>query len=108
MEFDKMKAQVKNVALETTRMDNEDYFEAVIGHARLEEVIHVLENIFGVPAWPSDKKPLKDTGKLIKSAGGLREGQTLYFLDNKSGCPVFAMLWPWRDGERITIKIGKT
>ena len=107
MEFDKIKAEVKNVELETTRMDNENYFEAVISHARLEGVVRVLEGIFEAPAWPSDKKLSKDTEKLIKSIGGLRKGQTLYFLNNKSECSAFAMLWPWQDGERITIKMGK-
>ena len=107
MEFDKIKAEVKKMEMETTRIDNDDYFEAVIGHARLEEVIHVLESIFGVPAWPSDKKLLKDVKELINSVGGLRKGQTLYFLNNEGECSAFAMLWPWQDGERITIKMSK-
>jgi len=107
MEFDKIKAEVKKVEPETTRMDNENYFEAVIGHARLEGMVRVLEGIFGTPAWPSDKKLSKDTEKLIKSVGGLRKGQTLYFLNNRSECSAFAMLWPWQDGERITIKMSK-
>ena len=106
MEFDKIKAEVKKVELDTTRMDNECYFEAVIGHTRLEGIVRVLEGIFGAPAWPSDKKLLKDTEKLVKNLGGLRKGQTLYFL-SKEGFSAFAMLWPWQDGERITIKISK-
>lgn len=107
MEFDKIKAEVRKMELDMTRMDNENYFEAVIGHARLEGVVRVLEGIFGVPILPSDKKLLKDAKKLIKSAGGLRKGQTLYFLNNESECSAFAMLWPWQDGERTTIKISK-
>ena len=107
MEFDKIKTEVKKIALETTRIDNENYFEAVIGRARLEEMVRALEDIFGAPAWPSDKKLSKDIEKLIKTAGGLRKGQTLYFLSNGGGCSTFAMLWPWQDGERITIKIAK-
>lgn len=106
MEFDKIKAEVKKVKPEMTRMDNESYFEVVIGNARLEGVVRVLENIFGAPAWPSGRKLMKDTEKLIKNMGGLRKGQTLYLL-NKEGYSAFAMLWPWQDGERITIKIAK-
>ncbi len=107
MGFEEIKAQVKKVELETTRMDNENYFEAVIGHARLEVMVRVLEGIFGAPVWPSDKKLSKDTEKLMKSVGGLRKGQTLYFLNNNSECSAFAMLWPWQDGEKITIKMSK-
>ena len=106
MEFDKIKAEVKKMEPETTRMDSENYFEAVIGHACLEGMVRVLEGIFGVPAWPSGNKLSKDIEKLIKNVGGLRKGQTLYFL-NKEGCSAFAMLWPWQDGERITIKMSK-
>jgi hypothetical protein len=105
MEFDKIKAEIKKVEPDTTRMDNENYFEAVIGTARLEGMVSVLEGIFGAPAWPSDKKLSQDTEELITSVGGLRKGQTLYCL-NKEGCSAFAMLWPWQDGEKITIKMS--
>jgi len=107
MEFDRIKAEVKKVELDTTRMDNDDYFEAVMMKGRLEGMVRVLEDIFGSSAWPSKKRLLKNTQKLIKSVGGLRKGQTLYLLNNGGGCSAFAMLWPWRDGERITIKISK-
>ncbi len=107
MEFDKIKAEVKKMEPDTTRMDSENYFEAVIGHARLEGVVRVLEGIFGAPVWPSDKKLSKDMQTLIKSVGGLRKGQTLYFLNNRNECSAFAMLWPWQNGERITIKMSK-
>ncbi len=106
MEFDNIKADVKKLAIETTRMDNGEYFEAVIGRACLEGMVRALEGIFGAPVWPSDNKLSKDTQALIKSVGGLRKGQTLYFL-SKEGSSVFAMLWPWQDGERITIKMSK-
>ena len=92
--------------LETTRMDSEDYFEAVIGKERLEGMVRVLESIFGIPAWPSGKKLLKDTEKLVKNVGGLRAGQTLYLLHGEE-CSAFVMLWPWQGGERITIKMSK-
>lgn len=106
MEFNKIKAEVKKIEMDIMRIDNDTYFEAVVGHTRLEDIIRVLESIFGAPAWPSTNKLLKDIERLIKNVGGLREGQTLYFL-NKDGYSAFAMLWPWQDGERITIKIAK-
>ena len=107
MEFDRIKAEIKKTGPEIMRMDNENYFEAVMSRARLEGMVRVLEGIFGAPAWPSDNKLSKDTEKLIKSVGGLRKGQTLYMLNNGSEASAFAMLWPWQDGERITIKMSK-
>ncbi len=106
MKFDSIKAEIKKLALETTRIDNGEYFEAVIRSACLEEMVRALESIFGTPVWPSDDKLPKDAQALIRSVGGLRKGQTLYFLNNE-GSSAFAMLWPWQDGERITIKISK-
>ena len=107
MEFDDIKARIRNTGPDTTRTDSDDYFEAVIDQARIEEVARVLESIFGAPAWPSDKKLSKDTQILIKSVGGLRGGQTLYVLSNGGGCSAFAMLWPWQNGEKVTLKISK-
>jgi len=106
LEFDKIKAEVKKIEQEMTRIDNDNYFEAVIADVRLEGLVAVLEGIFGAPVWPSDRKLPKDTEKLIKDAGGLKKGQTLYLLNNESGCSAFAMLWPWQNGERITVKIS--
>ena len=96
MEFDKIKAQVKKLGVDITRMDNENYFEVVICRARLEEMVSVLEGIFGAPVRQSDNKIPKDAENLIKKAGGLRKGQTLYLLNDKSKYSAFAMLWPWR------------
>ncbi|MDP3730029.1 MAG: hypothetical protein Q8R14_00700 [Candidatus Omnitrophota bacterium] len=107
MEFDEIKARIRKTEPDMMRMDSENYFEAVIGHARLEEAVCALEGVFGAPAWPSDKKLSRDTERLIKNIGGLRKGQTLYILNDGSGCSVFAMLWPWQDGQRVTIKMSK-
>lgn len=106
MEFNKLKTELKNIELDTTRMDNENYFEVVIKKERLNEIIPIVERILGPTAWPSCSKLSKDTEKLIKNFGGLRKGQMLYLLC-KDGFSIFAMLWPWQDNERVTIKIAK-
>lgn len=105
MEFDKLKTEIKNVGFDMTRSDNEYYFEAVIKKARLEELARVLESNFGPPAWPSRLKLSKEAGNALKNFGGIRNGQTLYF-SNNGAHQIFAMLWPWQDNERVTIKMG--
>lgn len=107
MEFDAIKEAVRKVGMDTMRVDNKEYFEAVVVRANLDALVRALEDAYGVPAWPSHNKLSKDVEKLIKNVGGLRKGQTLYFSD-KDGSTSFAMLWPWQDGERITIKISKS
>ncbi len=107
MEFDSIKAQILKTEPDTVRTDSEDYFEAVVGKARLEEVVRVLGGVFGPPVWPSNQKPSKETERLVRGVGGLRKGQMLYFLNNKSGLSAYAMLWPWQDGEKTTLKMSK-
>lgn len=106
MEFDKIKAEVKSADLETTREDKEDYFEAVLKTGAISALAKILESIFGPPAWPSREKLSKEADKIIKNFGGIRKGQTLY-LACQDGVTVFAMLWPWQDGERVTIKMAR-
>ena len=106
MEFDKIKAEVKNIGLDTPRADNDDYFEAIVKKDSIDKAMQVLEGLLGKAVWPSPNKVPKDAEKIVKNFGGLRKGQTLFFL-SENGVSLFAMLWPWQDGERITIKMGK-
>jgi hypothetical protein len=106
MDFGKIRDHIKNFKLDISRADNDVYFEVVIRKEVLAEVIGALEDFFGTAAWPSGSRLSVDAEKIIKNFGGIREGQTLFFAD-KGGVRMFAMLWPWQDGERITIKIGK-
>lgn len=106
MEFSEIKSEVKNAGLDNTRADNEDYFEAVVKKDSIDKVVQALEGKLGKAVWPSKERLSKEADKLVRNFGGLRKGQTLFFL-NKDGISLFAMLWPWQDGERITVKLGK-
>lgn len=106
MEFNKIKAELKSRELDVTRIDNENYFEVVIKKTCLDEIVPMLEGILGPAACSSRNKLSKEIEKLIKNFGGLRKGQTLYCLV-KEGVSIFAMLWPWQDGERVTVKVAR-
>ncbi|MDP3790892.1 MAG: hypothetical protein Q8R38_02485 [Candidatus Omnitrophota bacterium] len=106
MDFVSMKTQIKNAGLDNIRTDNDDYLEAVIKRESIDNIIQALESVFGKPAWPSKDKLSSPVQKLVNDYGGLRKGQTLFSI-NGDGVLVFAMLWPWQDGERITLKMGK-
>lgn len=105
-DFEKMKSEVKKVALETIRIDNEAYFEAVVNKQSLSEAVCVLEKMFAQKAGPGVCNVPKDIEKVIKCFGGLRQGQSLY-LSSEEKPSAFAMLWPWQDGERVTLKMAK-
>ncbi|MEI6631062.1 MAG: hypothetical protein WCL25_00400 [bacterium] len=102
MKFEQLRKTVKEVGFETSRADNENYLEIVIVKDKLSELILRLDNLFGPPQNQSSPQ----AQKAIKEFGGIIKGQTLYFWHEDSSF-IFAMLWPWQDGEHITIKMAK-
>lgn len=106
MDFNELKTQIKNAGANTVRTDNDDYMEVVVKKDNLVKVIAVLESLLGKAVWPSKDKLVKEAQKMVDNLGGLRKGQTLFFSD-KDGLALFAMLWPWQDGEKTTVKTGK-
>lgn len=107
MEFNEVKKEVKNVVFDTLRMDSDNYFEGVILKDELAQLVDRLSKAFGVPVWPSPKNRLSlQIEENIRNYGGVTGGQTLYYY-NQAGQTLFAMLWPWKDGERTTVKLIK-
>lgn len=103
--FSQLKAEVKEASFNTLRTDTDVYFEAVISKENLNGLVSKLEKAFGPALYPSRSKLPSDIQGAIKEFGGIMQGQTLYFCrQDKSS--VFAMLWPWQDGENITLKLG--
>ena len=103
MQFDDLRNEVKALAIAELREDSDNYFEVVLIKEELTKLVSKLEKILG-PAWPHKTKLSSDIEKRIKEFGGIKPGQTLYFsqLNNNR---IFAMLWPWSDGNRTTVKI---
>ncbi|MFH1414017.1 MAG: hypothetical protein ABIG56_04145 [Candidatus Omnitrophota bacterium] len=106
MQFNKMIKEIKAINFEEIRNEAENYFEGVVLHSELPELIIALEKFFGLPAYPSEKVLAPEAEAIVDNFGGVRSNQTLYFM-NKEGEKMFAMLWPWSDEEHTTIKIGK-
>jgi hypothetical protein len=107
MEFNELKAEIRKIELDVTRIDEDNYFEIVVKKPHVEDMIRLLDSVLGPPAWPSRGKISGKIEKAVKNSGGLRRGQTLYNLD-AGNFSIFVMLWPWQDGERTTIKMVKT
>lgn len=106
MLFQQLKTEIKDIGFEQVRKDNEDYLEAVILKSGLPQLTTRLERFFGSLAWPSKTSLSSQAKEVIEDFGGLRHGQALYFKqqDNQA---TFAMLWPWNDGEHLTLKVGQ-
>lgn len=104
MRFGELKEQVKSVGLNELRKDIDNYFEAVVAQDKIKELNCKLNDFFGEPVWPSRKKLSLETEKAIEGYGGIIEGQILYSF-NLGGANIYAMLWPWQNGESTTVKI---
>lgn len=104
MEFNEVKLEVKDLEFESLRTDCDNYFEAVLIKQELDKLNARLQKLFGAPAWPSKNRLSYQMEEAVKGFGGIMSGQTLYF-KNQGQDSIFAMLWPWQDGEHITVKI---
>jgi len=104
MEFDKIRDEIRKLDLELLRVDTNEYFEAVVVKEELDKLQERLKDFLGEPAWPSTKGIPAEMQKKINDFGGIMPGQTLY-CKNEGGDSIFAMLWPWQDGKRTTVKI---
>jgi hypothetical protein len=106
VQFDELKKELKNIVFITVREDSDDYFEVVISKGEVAHLSLILGKFFGARVWPSEHKLSEEIENFIAEFGGIMPNQTLYFRkeDNET---VFAMLWPWSDGNCITVKIGK-
>lgn len=96
--------EIGKIDFQEVRIDNKDYFEAIILKSKSADLITHLEKAFGVAKWPSDKELSRRVREVTNRFGGVRGGQSLYFLEEKE-CSTFVMLWPWQDGANITLKI---
>lgn len=106
MQFSELKAQVKGVSYGELRSEDDNYLEVVIVKDKAGEVCRKLEEFFGPPLWPSENKLSFEIEDVIKKFGGIGVGQTLYFSHQPDNI-VFAMLWPWGDGNHITVKLAQ-
>ena len=106
MEFTEVIKEVKKVAFEEVRVDKDGYFESVILTKNLAVIVAKLNEIFGSPVWPPENNLSKETLNIIQGYGGIMTGQTLYFYQLNNHF-IFIMLWPWSDGQHVTLKCGQ-
>lgn len=106
MQFDELRGALKAVAFDSTRIDCDNLFEAVILRDEIGGLRERLQNFFGNPAWPSQNRLSFRIHEEVQGCGGIMPGQTLYYAEDGND-PVLAMLWPWTDGRHTTVRIIK-
>ncbi len=104
--FKELKEELKAVGFDTLRLEREDYLELVVTNDKLGALNIKLTSLLGPAIWPSQKRLEAEVEKGLEDFGGILPGQSLYF--KRQGREVFfVMLWPWKDGQHVTIKVIK-
>ena len=104
MDFSVMRKKIKTLSFDVLRTDCDNFFEGVVIKDELKKLNAQLKNFLGEPVYPSKDRLSRLVWKVVDGFGGITPGQTLYYksLGNDS---IFAMLCPWQDGVRTTLKI---
>jgi hypothetical protein len=87
------------------RSHEEDYLELVFFKKDIHAWERELKEIMGQALKPFGKKPSGEHGKLAKPYGGIRANQSLY-KRNFGKYDVVAMIWPWGNGQHMTLKMA--
>lgn len=104
MDFNSLRKDMKRFNFEALRTDCDNLFEGVIFQQELDKLSLQLKSIMGEPVFPSKSRLPHKVQAAVDGFGGVMPGQTLYYKDSGSDS-ILAMLWPWKDGQRTTIKI---
>jgi len=96
--------ELRSIETAELRLGSEEWFECVLSRNKLSEVTILLSAYFKTPIKRSGEKPSAEAKRMTAAYGGIRKSQTLYYLkqNDREYC---AMLWPWEDGEHITLKV---
>ncbi|HPN72859.1 MAG TPA: hypothetical protein PKZ41_02570 [Candidatus Omnitrophota bacterium] len=87
-----------------TRTEEPEYHEMVIYSRDLNLWENIFREVMGAAVKPSGSKATAEQVMITEEYGGIEKTQTLYVRRNDSGA-MMIMLWPWQDGERITVKM---
>lgn len=106
MTFVELIEKLKTIPCDEVRNESEGYYEFVISSQHLVHLYPIFEVYFGVPFKPQGISPSDKAKDVAKKYGGIQKQQTLYYfnLDGLSNC---AMIWPWNDRSRATVKIAQ-
>src|SRR5262245_46896308 len=97
---------LSTLGVEEKRRLEDDYVELVGLQSAWEEWSRRLSAALGPVSKPAGKKPTSDQEKRTAPWGGVRKEQT-FFEGSVEGRTVVALVWPWQDGERFTLKMTR-
>ncbi len=104
MNYNELLEQLRSLEIKEMREDQPEHMEFVITASRLDSLSSILKGFYGPASASPEEQPSNEAKKHAGPYGGIRKGQTLYYL-NSGEVSHCALLWPWGDGQSITIKL---
>jgi hypothetical protein len=102
--IDEVMRKAKKIEHEQTRRESEDYLEMVMFSRSMSDLGQLFEGYFGPALKRSGEEPPAEAEQLTNRYGGIAKDQVLYHAERDSARHL-AMVWPWADGKRMTVKI---
>ena len=105
MTFDDILSQAKDLGIHERRSQSDEYCELVFFSKDLEAWYRILSSAFGEARKPPGHEPTESDLDLTHDTGGIRINQTLFEKDFEKKT-IIAKIWPWDDGEHLTLKMA--
>ena len=104
MNYDLFLEELKKAPCQELRSTDPEFFEVVVKTSDLPRVHAILETFFGKPMKPTGEKASAEAKKKAEAYGGVREDQTLYYLEAEE-LYYYSLMWPWANGQSVTVKV---
>ena len=104
MMFEEVLRKAKKISHEQTRRESEEYLEMVMFQNSLPELRDLLEGHFGTALKHAGQEVDEDVERITNNHGGMSREQILYH-GTRDHMRQLAMVWPWADGKRMTVKL---
>lgn len=107
MTFSELAAQIKKLPPDELRSDSAELLECVFNTKSSGKLTAALEGFFGMALKPAGQNPTKEVKACSDQFGGVRNNQTLYYR-TAEGASYCALIWPWSDETKATLKVFPT
>ena len=104
--FTQLVESIDKIPVVETRIASKNLREFVVKSDFITRLHLNFQNIFGPDFKAPGENPSLGDRKRAAPLGGVREDQTLYYCETEN-FSVCAMMWPWSDGRRYTVKLAQ-
>lgn len=105
--YNQLLQEVEKIPVVESRIESKVLKEFVVKSDFITQLHLSFQDFFGPDFKAPGELPSFEDKKRSAALGGIREDQTLYYSE-KDGYSHCAMLWPWVDGRRYTVKIANS